>query len=156
MKKLLVVILCVCALGLGAQTKTNGSREVNIYLRDGKTIIGKVVVNTPAAELFLLKSVQKKDTSNHYITTFYLGNKQTAPLSDIRILLKFNKPVIGVAPAFSTAFNSVNGLADDHMSYSFKAGRLDRDPGSAVVISFAIESKDKILTQIDGLGGILQ
>lgn len=156
MKKLLVAILCIWALSVSAQNKTSEPSELNVYGRDGKSIIGKVVVSTPAAKLFLLKSVQKKDSSNHYITTFYLGNKDAASLSDIRILMKFNKPVIAVAPSFSTAFNSVNGLADDHLSYSFKAGRLDRDPGSAVVISFAIKSKEKIVTEIDGLDGILQ
>lgn len=156
MNKLLLAVLCFWTLGATAQDKPSAPREVGIYAQDGKTLIGKVVVSAPGADLFLLKSVQNKDMLNHYLTTFYFGNKQTGPSADVRILLVFNKPVIAVTPSFSTAFNSVSGLAEDHLSYLFKAGRLDRDAASAVVISFAIESEEKIITRIDGLEGVLQ
>ncbi len=156
MRKLLAFILCTWVVGTMAQSKTNAVKPLNVYGRDGKTVIAKVIVNTGAAtKLFLLKSVQRKDTSNNYITTFYLGNKETTPLLDARILMKFSKPIVDVTPSFSAAFNSVNGLSDDHVTYIFKAGRLDRDPGSAVVISFAIKSKEKSIAEISGLDGVI-
>jgi hypothetical protein len=156
MKRLLIIMLCFYALGAIAQSKTNQVKQLNVYGRDGKTVIGKVVVNTTAAsKLFLLKSTQKKDSANNYVTTFYLGNKETAPVLDARILMSFSKPVMEVMPSFSTAFNNVNGLSEDHLTYIFKAGRLDRDPGSVVVISFAIKSKDRAITEISGLDGIV-
>jgi hypothetical protein len=156
MKRLLIILLCFWVVGASSQSKTNAAKPLNVYGRDGKTVIGKIIINTTAAtKLFLLKSVQKKDTSNNYITTFYLGNKETTPLLDARILMKFSKPVIDVMPSFSAAFNSVSGLSDDHITYIFKAGRLDRDPGSVVVISFAIKSKDRVITEISGLDGIV-
>ena len=77
-------------------------------------------------------------------------------MTGVRILLKFSKPVVSVMPHFSTAFKSMNGLAEDHNTYVFKAGRLERDAGSAVVIYFTIKSKDRILTEISGLDGLLQ
>ncbi|MDB5154965.1 MAG: hypothetical protein JWR54_3716 [Mucilaginibacter sp.] len=156
MRKLLAFILCTWVVGTMAQSKINAAKPLNVYGRDGKTVIAKVIVNTGAAsKLFLLKSVQRKDTSNNYITTFYLGNKETTPLLDARILMKFSKPVIDVMPSFSAVFNSVSGLSDDHITYIFKAGRLDRDPGSVVVISFDIKSKDRVITEITGLDGIV-
>jgi hypothetical protein len=156
MKRLLIIMLCFYALGAIAQSKTNTAKQLNVYGRDGKTVIGRVIVNTTSAsKLFLLKSTQKKDSANNYITTFYLGNKETTPLLDARILMKFSKPVIDVMPTFSAAFNSLSGLSDDHITYIFKAGRLDRDPGSVVVISFDIKSKDRVITEISGLDGIV-
>jgi hypothetical protein len=156
MKRLLIIMLCFYALGAIAQSKTSTAKQLNVYGRDGKTVIGKVIVNAPAeSKLFLLKSTQKKDSANNYITTFYLGNKETAPVLNARILMKFGKPVLEVIPSFSTAFNNVNGLSEDHLTYIFKAGRLDRDPGSVVVISFAIKSKERVIAEITGLDGIV-
>ncbi|MDB5022289.1 MAG: hypothetical protein JWP78_44 [Mucilaginibacter sp.] len=156
MKQSLIIILFFWMSDTMGQSQTNTVKQLNVYGRDGKMVIGKVMVNTAAAtKLFLLKSVQKKDTSNNYITTFYLGNKETAPIPDARISMKFSKPVTEVMPSFSAAFNSVNGLSDDHITYIFKAGRLDRDPGSVVVISFAVKSKGKVVTEISGLDGII-
>src|ERR1700754_2283883 len=110
MKGLLVAVLCFCALAVAAQNKTSEGKELNVYARDGKTVIVKIIANSPASsKLFLIKSIQKKDTSNNYITTFYLGNKETSPLLDTRILLKFSKPVISVTPSFSTAFHNMDG-----------------------------------------------
>src|ERR1700743_285738 len=107
MKGLLFAILCFCTFAVAAQSKTSEGKELDVYARDGKTVIAKVIVNSPASsKLFLIKSIQKKDTTNNYITTFYLGNKETGPLLDTRILLKFNKPVIIVTPSFSAAFHN--------------------------------------------------
>lgn len=154
MKRLLIIILCFWAIGARSQGKVS---TLKVYEEDGKTVIGKILVNAGIpTKLLLLKSVQKKDTSDNYSTTFYLGNKETTPLLDARILMKFNKAVIAVKPEFSAAFNSMNGLADDRMTYSFKAGRLDRDPGSVVIISFTVKSKEKVITEISGLDGIAQ
>jgi hypothetical protein len=156
MKQLLIVVLCFLALNARSQIKTTETKEINVYGRDGKFVTGKVIVNrAKTTKLFLLKSIQKKDTSNNYITTFYLGNKETTAVAGVLILMKFSKPVIGVMPSFSAAFNNVNALSDDHLTYIFKANPLNRDPGSAVVISFAIKSKDKITTEISGLDGVL-
>jgi len=139
-----------------AQDKS-ARKEYNAYDRDGKTIVAKVLVNAGTkSKLFLIKSLQREDSSNNYITTLYLGNKETGPLTDTRILLKFSKPVNSVMPHFATAFKSTNGLAEDHNTYSFKAGRLERDAGSAVVIYFTIKSKDRVVIEISGLDGILQ
>jgi hypothetical protein len=156
MKNLLATVLCFLALSAASQDKTE-TKELNVYGRDGKTIIAKVLVDASVkSNLFLLKSIQKKDSTNNYITTFYLGNKETSSLLNIRLVLKFNKPVTAVTPAFTMAFNNVNGLSEDHNTYLFKSGRLERDSGSAIVISFTIKSKEKVVTEISGLDGVLQ
>jgi hypothetical protein len=155
MKGLLAAVLCFYAFAVAAQSKTSEGKELNVYARDGKTVIAKVIVNSSASsKLFLIKSIQKKDTAN-YITTFYLGNKETGPLLDTRILLRFSKSVTSVTPSFSSAFHNMDGLAEDHNTYVFKAGRLERDAGSVIVISFVIKSKDRIVTEISGLDGII-
>lgn len=153
MKQLLIILLCFVTLNAGAQTA--GTKELNIYSNNGRAVIGKLIVNTAAeSKLFLLTATQRKDSSNHYITTFYFGNKEKTPLSSVKILMKFSKPVVGVSPSYSMAFNNVKGISDDHTAYFFKAGPLNRDPGSVVVISFVIKSKDKISTEITGLDGV--
>jgi len=156
MKNLLTAILLLCFIVTKAQNKPT-QKEYNAYDRDGKTIVAKVLVNADAkSKLFLIKSLQRESSVNSYITTLYFGNKATGPLTDIRIQLKFSKPVISVMPHFTTAFKSMNGLSEDHNTYLFKAGRLERDAGSAIVIYFTIKSKDRIITEISGLDGILQ
>ena len=156
MKNILAAILCFLVLSVASQDKTE-TKGLNVYGRDGKTIIAKVLVDASVkSNLFLVKSIQKKDSIGNYITTFYLGNKETAPLLNIRLLLRFNKPVTSVMPSFTTAFNNINGLSDDHSTYVFKSGRLERDSRSAIVISFTIKSKDTIVTEISGLDGVLQ
>ena len=156
MKRLLIIILCFWVVNTRSQS-TGQVKELNVYGENGKSVIGKVIVNaTTTTKLFLLKSIQKKDTVNNYVTTFYFGNKETTPLLEARILMKFSKPVIDVMPSFSAAFNSVNGLSDDHLTYVFKAGRLERDPGSVVIISFTIKSKGRVVTEISGLDGIVR
>jgi len=149
-------MLCFCTLGAWSQNRTSDAKEINVYGRDGKTVIAKVIIDSPSeGKLFLIKSIQKRDTANNYTTVFYLGNKEKTPILDAKILLQFSKPVISVAPSFTTAFNNINGLSDDHITYIFKAGRLERDAGSAIVISFTIISKDKIVAEISGLAGII-
>ena len=156
MKSFLTAILLLCTIVVTAQDKSN-RKEYNAYDRDGKTIVAKVQVNAGTkSKLFLIKSLQRESTGNGYVTTLYFGNKETGPLTDIRILFKFSKSVTSVMPHFATAFKSTNGLAEDHNTYSFKAGRLERDAGSAVVIYFTIKSKDRVITEISGLDGILQ
>lgn len=156
MRDLLIAIFCLCTIVASGQDKST-PKEWNAYGRDGKTIIAKVLVNNDAkSKLFLIKSIQREEGSNSYFTTIYLGNKEAGPLTDLRILLKFSKPVISVMPHFATAFKSMNGLAEDHNTYVFKAGRLERDAGSAIVIYFTIKSKDRVVTEISGLDGILQ
>jgi len=156
MQNFLTAILLLCTVVATAQDKST-SKEYNAYDRDGKTIVAKVLVNAGIkSKLFLIKSLQRESTGNSYVTTLYFGNKETGPLTDTRILLKFSKPVISVMPHFATAFKSTNGLAEDHNTYTFKAGRLERDAGSAVVIYFTIKSKDRVVTEISGLDGILQ
>jgi hypothetical protein len=156
MKGFLTAILLLFTVVVTAQDKS-AQKEYNAYDRDGKTIVAKVLVNANAkSKLFLIKSLQRETTGNSYVTTLYFGNKETGPLADTRILLKFSKPVISVMPHFATAFKSMNGLAEDHNTYTFKAGRLERDAGSAIVIYFTIKSKDSIITEISGLDGILQ
>jgi hypothetical protein len=156
MKGLLIVVLCFCGLAAASQNKTTEAKEFNVYGRDGKSVIAKVIVNSPASsKLFLIKSIQKRDSTNNYLTTFYLGNKATGPLIDTRILLRFSKPVTTVTPSFSASFNHMDGLAEDHNTYVFKAGRLERDAGSVIVIWFVIKSKDRVVTEISGLDGII-
>ena len=154
MKRLLIIVLCFWVVGARAQSTEQG-KELTIYGDDGKAVIGKVITGAKT-NLFLLHTIQKRDTANNYIITFYLGNKNTGPLLDARILFKFNKPVISVTPAFSAAFTSTSGLSEGHMVYVFKAGRLERDPGSVVIISFTVKSKVKVITEISGLDGIEQ
>jgi hypothetical protein len=156
MRNLLILILCCGFFAARSQSKPADVKTINVYARDGKSVIGKVMVNTAApGNLFLLKTIQKKDSTNHYLTTFYLGNKETAALLGVKILMKFSKPVMAVDPSYTVSFNNVNGLADDGITYIFKAARLERDAGSAVVISFAIKSKEKVVAEISGLAGTL-
>jgi len=156
MQKILIILLCLLATNALCQSPNVQLKQVNVYGADGKSVIGRLSINAAApGRLLLLKSIQKKDTSASYITTFYLGNKDKAPLDRVNIVMKFSKPVSVVTPAFSSAFNQVGGLSDDHITYLFKAARLNRDPGSVVVISFTIKSKDKITTDISGLDGVL-
>lgn len=156
MKNLLTAVLLLCSVVAAAQDKSS-QKEYNAYDRDGKTIVAKVLVNAGTkSKLFLIKSLQREGTGNTYVTTLYFGNKETGPLADTRILFKFSKPVISVMPHFATAFKSMNGLAEDHNTYTFKAGRLERDAGSAIVIYFTIKSKERIVAEISGLDGILQ
>ena len=156
MKNILTAIFCFWTLCASSQAKTE-TKELNVYDRDGKTVIAKVLVDASVkSNLFLIKSVQKKDSTNNYITKFYLGNKGIDPVLNMRMLLRFNRPVVSVMPSFATAFNNMNGLSEDHNTYVFKAGRLERDPGSVIVISFTIKSKDRIVTEISGLDGVLQ
>ena len=156
MKSLLIAIFLLNAVIVVAQDKSS-QKEYNAYDRDGKTIVAKVLVKPGTkSKLFLIKSLQRESSGNIYITTLYFGNKETGPLTDTRILLKFSKPVISVMPHFATAFKSTDGLAEDHNTYTFKAGRLERDAGSAIVIYFTIKSKERIITEISGLDGILQ
>ncbi|MDB5141560.1 MAG: hypothetical protein JWQ66_273 [Mucilaginibacter sp.] len=156
MKSLLIIVLCFWVVGARSQS-TGQVKELNVYGENGKSVIGKVITSTGAkTNLFLLHTIQKKDSANNYIITFYLGNKETTPLLNVRVLMKFSRRVIAVTPAFSAAFNSVNGLSDDHLTYVFKAGRLERDPGSVVIISFTIKSKERVVTEISGLDGIVR
>ena len=156
MKDLMIAVFCLCAVTTSAQDKST-PKEFNAYGRDGKTIIAKVLVNNDSkSKLFLIKLIQREEGANSYVTTLYFGNKETGPLTGTRILFKFSKPVISVMPHFTTAFKSMNGLAEDHNTYVFKAGRLERDAGSAVVIYFTIRSKDRIVTEVSGIDGILQ
>ncbi|HTD40118.1 MAG TPA: hypothetical protein VK671_05820 [Mucilaginibacter sp.] len=156
MKNLVAAILCFLTLCASSQDKTD-KKEINVYGRDGKTVIARVLVDaTVKNNLFLIKTIQKKDSANNYITKFYLGNKGTDPVLNMRLLLRFSKPVTSVMPSFSTAFNNMNGLSEDRNTYVFKAGRLERDAGSVIVISFTIKSKDRIVTEISGLDGVLQ
>ncbi len=156
MRDLMIAIFCLCTIVASGQDKST-QKELNAYGRDGKTVIAKVLVNNGVkSNLFLIKVIQKEETENSYVTTIYLGNKGTGALTDTRILLKFSRPVISAMPHFTTAFKSMNGLADDHNTYAFKAGRLERDAGSAIIIYFTIKSKDRIITEISGLDGILQ
>lgn len=156
MKNSLTAILLLCTFIVTAQDKS-AQKELNAYGRDGKTIIAKVLVgNDSKSKLFLIKLIQREEASNSYVTTLYFGNKETGPLTNTRILFKFSRPVILVMPHFATAFKSVNGLAEDKSTYAFKAGRLERDAGSAVVIYFTIKSKDRIVTEVSGIDGILQ
>lgn len=157
MRSFLTAALCFWAFGAVSQNKAGETKEFNAYGRDGKTIIAKVLTNNSAkCNLFLVKVIQRDESANNYATTIYFGNKGTGPLTDIRILLKFSKPVVSVMPHFATAFKSTNGLSDDHNTYAFKAGRLERDAGSAIVIYFTIKSKDRIITEVSGSDGILQ
>lgn len=156
MKSLLTVIVLLCTISATAQDKS-AQKELNAYDRDGKTIVAKVLVNNDIkSHLFLIKSLQREDSANNTITTLYFGNKETGPLTGTRILLKFSKPVVSVMPHFTTAFKSMNGLAEDHNTYTFKAGRLERDAGSVVVIYFTIKSKERVITEVSGLDGIFQ
>lgn len=156
MKSLLTAILLLCTVMVPAQDKS-AQKELNAYGRDGKIIIAKVLLNNSAkSNLFLIKTIQREESENSYVTTIYFGNKGTGALTNLRILLKFSKPVISVMPHFATAFKNVTALADDHNTYLFKACRLERDAGSAIVIYFTIKSKDRIITEISGLDGILQ
>jgi hypothetical protein len=156
MKSLLTGIFLLCAIVVVAQDRS-AQKEYNAYDRDGKTIVAKVLINASTkSKLFLIKSLQRESAGNSYVTTLYFGNKETGPLTDTRILLKFSKPVISVMPHFATAFKSINGLAEDRSTYIFKAGRLERDAGSAIVIYFTIKSKDRLITEVSGLDGILQ
>ena len=156
MKSSLTAILLLCTIIVTAQDKS-AQKALNAYGRDGKTIIAKVLVNNDSkSKLFLIKLIQREEGANNYVTTLYFGNKETGPLTGTRILFKFSKPVISVMPHFTTAFKSMNGLAEDHNTYVFKAGRLERDAGSAVVIYFTIRSKDRIVTEVSGIDGILQ
>jgi hypothetical protein len=156
MKRLLIIILCLGVIDARSQSISH-VKELNVYGENGKSVIGKVITGTSVkTNLFLLHAIQKKDSANNYIITFYLGNKETAPLLNARVLMKFSRRVIAVTPAFSTAFTSTSGLSDDHLTYAFKAGRLERDPGSVVIISFTIKSKERVVTEISGLDGIEQ
>ncbi|HEY4198690.1 MAG TPA: hypothetical protein VGM63_24285 [Mucilaginibacter sp.] len=154
MKSLLIIMLCFYMLGASAQNAEQG-KELTIYGNDGKSVIGKVITGAKT-NLLLLHTTQKMDSENNYIITFYLGNKNTGPLLDARILMRFSKAVLSVKPAFSAAFTSTSGLSDDHLTYIYKAGRLERDPGSVVIISFAVKSKGKVITEISGLDGLEQ
>ncbi len=156
MKSFLTATLWLCTNIAFAQDKSS-TKELNAYGRDGRTVIAKVVANgATKSDLLLIKTIQEEDIFKNYVTTLYFGNKETGPLTGTRIVLKFSKPVISVMPHFTTAFKSVNGLSDDHNTYLFKAGRLERDAGSAIVIYFTIKSKDRIVTEISGLDGLLQ
>ena len=156
MKSFLTAIISLSVVLVFAQDKST-QKELNAYGRDGKTIIAKVLLNNNAkSNLFLIKTIQREESESSYVTTIYFGNKGTGPLTNLRILLKFSKPVVSVMPHFTTVFKNVSGLADDHNTYLFKAGRLERDAGSAIVIYFTIKSKDRIITEISGLDGILQ
>jgi len=156
MQNFLTAIFLLCTVVVTAQDKST-PKEYNAYDRDGKTIVAKVLINAGIkSKLFLIKSLQRESTGNSYVTTLYFGNKETGPLTDTRILLKFSKSVTSVMPHFATAFKSTNGLAEDHNTYTFKAGRLERDAGSAVVIYFTIKSKDRTVTEVSGIDGILQ
>ena len=89
MKSLLIIVLCFCVFGARAQS-TQQAKELTIYGDDGKSVIGKVLTGAKT-NLLLLHTIQKRDTANNYIISFYLGNKNTGPLLDARILMKFNK-----------------------------------------------------------------
>lgn len=156
MKTLLAVIICLWAHVVSSQDKTV-IKDLSVYSRDGESVIAKVLVEAKAkGNLFLIKATQKKDSTNNYITRFYLGNKGSGPVLHMRLLLRFTKPVIAVTPSFTTAFNNMSGLSEDHNTYTFKSGRLERDSGSVIVISFTIKSKERMVTEISGLDGILQ
>jgi hypothetical protein len=161
MKRLLLIMSCFFLLHAQSQSKIdsnkNGVKYINVYGKDANAAVGKIVVNPGAKTgLFILKAIQVKNAANNYITTFYFGNKDTVAISYVKIHMHFTKPVIEVAPSFSAAFNTVKGISEDHLSYIFKAARLNRDPGSVVVISFTIKSREKIATEIAGADGLLQ
>lgn len=154
MRKLPFVISCLFLFTAQIYAQ---QKEINVYGHDGRLLIAKLTINlAQPSHIFLLKAIQKRDTSNSYVTTFYFGNKDTAAVAHAKIVLKFNKQVLSVEPTFLAAFNHVGGLSDEHNLYLFKAGQLRRDPGSPVVISFVIKSKERIITDIFGADGELK
>ncbi|MDB5135997.1 MAG: hypothetical protein JWP37_2600 [Mucilaginibacter sp.] len=161
MKRLLLIVSCFFVLHAQSQSKLDSNKNrvkyINIYGEDANVAIGKILVNTGTKTgLFILKVIQAKNAANNYTTTFYFGNKDTVAVSYVKIYMHFTKPINVITPSFSAAFNTVKGVADDHLSYIFKATRLNRDPGSVVVISFTIKSREKIVTEISGADGVLQ
>ncbi|HVW14543.1 MAG TPA: hypothetical protein VHB54_11985 [Mucilaginibacter sp.] len=154
MKHLALIALCIWCCRAVAQ---NDTTHVNVYDREGKFVECKLVVNkAKQRHLFLLKSVQKRDSARNYITRIYTGNKDNKPIAPVEIMMKFSQPVISVMPSYSEAFTAVIAISDDHTGYLFKVAQLNRDPGSPVAVSFMIKSKERITTEIMGLDGELK
>ncbi|MBS1502551.1 MAG: hypothetical protein JST32_10845 [Bacteroidetes bacterium] len=154
MQRLLIILSCLCASHAIAQSDT---ARINVYDREGKFIECKLVVNkAKTRNLFLLKSVQKRDSARNYITRIYIGNKDNKPVAPVEIMMKFSQPIISVMPSYSEAFTAVIAISDDHTGYLFKVAQLNRDPGSPVAVFFMIKSKERITTEIMGLDGELK
>src|SRR5581483_3953454 len=110
MHRLLTAILFFTVFTASSQSNT---REQHVYDRDGKTLVCRLVINKAVhSRLYLVKWVQKRDSARNYVTMFYLGNKDTLPVSPVKIVLKFNKAVYSVKPSYISTFNSIIGLAD--------------------------------------------
>ncbi|HVS91877.1 MAG TPA: hypothetical protein VHE59_07605 [Mucilaginibacter sp.] len=154
MRFMLFSLLCLCASHAFAQSDT---ARINVYDREGKFVECRLIVNkAKPMHLFLLKSVQKRDSARNYITRIYIGNKDNKPVAPVGIIMKFSRPVISVMPSYTEAFTAVIAISDDHTGYLFKVAQLNRDPGSPVAVSFIIKSKERITTEIMGLDGELK
>ncbi len=137
------------------ETRIKEVENLNIY-GHGKTIIGKVIVNQSfKSEIFLLKSIQEKDTLGNYITTLSFTNKEEAPLLGVKIELNFNKPILKIDDLVSGS-NISSVYKNGNTTFLFHASSISTGPFNNPPLTFKIFSKERILVNIKGIDGIIQ
>ena len=162
MKSLPTIMLILCSFSLIAQNKINNKikevKNLNIY-GNGKTIIGKIIINqTIKTKIFLLGSSQVKDSSGNFTTVLEFGNEEAIPFFNGDFFFQFDQPVISVEPHLTVGMSLSYGLSDDHKSFFFTAGQINRPFGNGnILIYFTIQSATKVKVVIaKGVDGILK
>lgn len=147
-------------VSFGQQPKVNNINEVktlNIYGSNTKNIIGKIIVNqTLQTKVFLLTYSQKKDSLGIYTTIINLGNNENLPLFGVKVMLKFNKPVISIDPNMTVAFTISSGFNDTNTEFIFSAQQINRPFEGNNILTFIIKSNEPVLTTIFGIDGFLK
>lgn len=158
MKKTLSIICILICVIVNAQktynTNIDSAGTVNIY-GNGKTIIGKIIINQSIkSKILLAEQSQNKDTSGTYITVFKFVNSdnQGVPFFAVNISLEFDLPVVSVSPDLigetTSAFSINFDLTNANKGFYFKASQIN-----AQGFQFKILSKNKIMTKILGIDG---
>lgn len=74
MKPFLAILLCLCTLQGIAQSDTS---RVDVYDRAGKFVECRLIIKkAKPMRLFLLHSVQRRDTARNYITRIYVATRK--------------------------------------------------------------------------------
>jgi hypothetical protein len=133
--------------------------ELNIYGKNNKVIVGKIIIKkTLESKLYLISSNSEIDSLNNYLTTIWLGNHEKVPLFGPEVFLEFSKPVMNVNPGpfgGGTFWGRQDTLTTDKLNYYFRAQQVTPLYPNQAKLRFRIYSKEKISVKISGVAGEL-
>ncbi|RKR82654.1 hypothetical protein BDD43_2839 [Mucilaginibacter gracilis] len=156
--KFILFTLCFLKLTLAnAQNIYNNQigevKELNIYSKDAKINIGKVIINkTEKVKITLLSSYQIKETTGTFITAFCIGNNDSNTMFSLKLKLVFSAPVDSVdVKGLQVYLGNFPELQEDKLSFYFSSPSIQASYYNKSQLIFIIKSKYKIETTITGI-----